>query len=432
MTFDEMLAGPGRVETRIGGRRVSNVGFSFTRTLNDVSRATIDLDRSHPSTKYTNLAGEVVVLMQGTEQFVGHVEKAQWKDDVLQLTCSTLPSLDGPLAEAIQMESSPGEQLRVLFTCAGLDEANITTALQEPTEVFEVAIGVAGLSVDDQAHFRDVALLHPDVWKKLRRPFEEDISEDAASVAVTYVTANYLTDAEKLANERIQQLLNWVVVRARYSLPVLPSGEEVDWTRSQFTVKPRMLRPVTIQSLNSRRRLVRGQTKDHGVVGLGDRLKRPRLNESLRLAVSSLARASSSASPIEATVALNDALEFYVAGTVVPARVSKPERRQLRRDITTFLQDGDFSTEATTAVASLLDRINDVPLGAKLRRRLAVDNVPYLEGEFEDLILLRRARNNWVHGKGAEPPNQTLISNVVAFLSRVLVHVAYDTRADPA
>jgi hypothetical protein len=122
----------------------------------------------------------------------------------------------------------------------------------------------------------------------------------------------------------------------------------------------------------------------------------------IREAINAWRRAAEASDPVEAVVALNDAVEFYVSNVRLPKLFTKDQKKSIRENATRGLE-GDQKKRVSDV---LNDMLNAPSLMMKLRKALEDNKVPHTENEAQLLKKVRDKRNDLVHGRSREAPSE--------------------------
>jgi hypothetical protein len=135
-------------------------------------------------------------------------------------------------------------------------------------------------------------------------------------------------------------------------------------------------------------------------------------------------RAVQTTDAIAAATAIWEAIEFYAARTRPPAIFDKKTRRRLESAIEA-LGLGEAQSRRFAEVAAYL---NDPPLMAKLEATLKTDAVPHTVDEIAALGRIRKARNDFVHGRSRRQPSRGDLDLGKGIVNRMLVFWARSGR----
>lgn len=435
---------PSRLIVQIGGVDVTPAVKSFTATakLNDLATAEITLDASSSLLRSIDLYAEVRIL-RGEDRpvFTGDVASSQVASSDILLRCRTGTEFTNRRAGGVQTLNSNIDLVYALVRDAGLpeDRIDIRGFSFRNRETFEVSLPLENIDrVATTLRFGRVAFVNKErVLNGFRHLSRSEITELFSArelFATTYVTASTLYDAERAAISVVDPALAWLTARSRFSSAVSPNLEPLAWDRDWSLARISRLPMALVRGLGSGRAWVRDieatpreTTIDFEHFRTDAILRLYKGNEpaALKQALVAYSRAASANDQIGRVVGIWDALEFYVGSTQVPDLFSKKDRKTIR-----FALKGVFSGSEDQGKRKRLDevlgRINNPPLGVRLRHRLALDSVPISNDEMDFLWQLRSYRNDASHGREVASIDSARIDRGLALVSRVL---AYALRA---
>lgn len=297
-----------------------------------------------------------------------------------------------------------------------------------PTELFEVAVAVDGISVDRSVALGKVTLLPDGTVSQLANGMKPDLLRDRYAEgpvwALVFSEAETLLEAERKGVRQINLALAWLTARTRYSSVSLPGGVphafRRHWTLSRLS--PRDV--VVVRGLSSNRRWLRAlqgipvspQLAAGEIESLGSPAFPSEIPTQLAVAILAWQRAAEATDPVEALVALWEAIEFYVSGTRGEKLFTKNELKTVRERAIEGLSD-----DQGRRVEQVLRMLNQAPLMERLREVLEEEGVPHSN---EELDLLRRVRSkrNDLHGRSRQAPAEEDLKYAVALVNRMLVY----------
>jgi hypothetical protein len=415
-------------------------GGNVKRGLNLRSTVDIDLDVAAATIPLIDYASTVIVSVResGVEvrQFTGSVVRATPIGENLHLHCQTAPSLTERRISEFSHTAVPGVDLiYTLLRDGGVpkDRMQLDGLDELPVEVFEVAVPVSGVVVTEPVTVGSVRLVPAHAGFAAVRhlagsPLYNQFTT-AGTHAVAYTTASRMLDAEAAGVSEIDSALAWLTVRSRYSLALLPDGSSPTWSRDSMLTSPTRGALVAVRGLRTRRSWLRrpGFTLQQPDIDLGDAttsMLRPPLGHHLavtrRQALLACARAATDTDPISRVTALWEAVEFYVSDTAVPELFTIEERKAIMKQLP---KNPDKPKQ--DRLVQIFGQLNNPPLLARLRHRLAIDGVPITQEELDLLKLLRDVRNDVAHGRTPDPPSDDDLLQGVAIVARMLVYSAH-------
>ena len=298
-----------------------------------------------------------------------------------------------------------------------------------PTELFEVATTVDGIFVDRPIALGKVTLFPNGTASHLADGMGPDELREryagGSAWALVFPTAQTLLEAEAEGLKQINLALAWLAARTRYSSVALPGGRphafRRHWTLSRVSLRD----VVVVRGLSTSRKWLRAlrgiPSKPELTIEDIDDLESPLLPGEAPVqvaeAISAWWRAAEVSNPLEAVVALWEAIEFYASGTKVEKLFTKSEVRIIREASAEGLSD-----RKKQRLKEVLDMLNQAPLMIRLREALEDDGVPYTDEELNLLQKVRKRRNDLVHGRSREAPAENDLRYAVAIVNRMLVY----------
>jgi len=244
--------------------------------------------------------------------------------------------------------------------------------------------------------------------------------------ALVSVRARTAFDAERRGLEVLDRALAWLVTRSRDARGVV-DGRLVPFERSLSLTYPRRRDLVAVRGVISGRAWLRspGGSARESVLSLEPKsaLLEPPLPTDLAptdaRALGAMRRAHFSVDPINAILALWEAIDLYVGNTGPEHMFSDRQRDEVLKAVA---EHGPRLTDQQTQrVNEIIHGLNAAPLRVRLRTALARDGVPYTEGEFSTLWRTRTIRNDVVHGRIPPEPDIDDLRHCLSFVSRMLV-----------
>ena len=428
-----------RVVVKIGAVDISSaVGNATTnRALREMASATIYLDSTAPVVSEVDFTAEVVIGRGGTDPtrrlFTGSVVTARREGRMLRVDCMTSPALQDPMPGVWATTADRLDQIYALFRESGLPDERIYIEGIErlPTQIFEVVAPIDGLALSHAVRVGPVTFAPADsvdgILSGLGSNRAVDDFRSRSAFAVAYVTHSRQLLAERAGLRLIDASVAWVNLRLRYSSPSHPGGAPGEWSRAQLRQLAVRSGVVAVRGLSTgsawvrqRRRQPAAEVALSASGGQDATVALDPLHSGagLRAAGIAAARAAAAADPVTRITAISECLEFYVGKTKVPKRFTKQDRKKL------LAAAAGFSADKKRRVEQLVGDLDDAPLLARLRYRLALDRVPIAEDDMELLARLRGERNDLVHGKRDQGDDQEL-DRAVALLARILLHAAH-------
>ncbi len=406
--------------------------------LNMRSTADIELRYSLTAGQPVDYFSQLVVGHHRPERdrihFTGAVTEAVPGGDRAQISALTAPELSERQVGFFEgRDTVAPEIIHLMVRTGGLPEEKVhVEGLDDllPAEAIEVIAPVHGLEVAETVRLGEVTLIPHSRGAATVEEFtgRDAVAEfrDADCYSVVTEIGQRMFDVEVRALAEIDAALAWLVVRARYGLALMPSGQPQHFRRQTALARPERGRLVLVRGIASGRRWLRSALGSDAPPPLPldperDRTWRlpkgfiPTLQD--RQALLACARAARGLDQLERVQALWEALEFYVSGVAPERRFEKAQVKRIRRAI-----PADIDPELRKRALQLLEKINDPPLMAKLRETVRRDGVPLAEGELSLLRDLRDARNDAVHGRTPDLPAREDVDHAVSVVSRMLLY----------
>jgi hypothetical protein len=410
--------------------------------LNQMPVADVDLDPISPAIPLIDYASTVTVSSQEGDveapRFTGFALRAIPEGGHLRVHCETAPGFTERRIAGLSHAHIPATDL-VYALCRGAglrdDKIQIEGLDELPVEIFEVAVPVSGMAVNLPVSVGAVRLVPaPGGMAAVRHLADSTLRKEftaAATYAICYTTAARMLDAESTGLGEIDTALSWLTVRARYSLAVLPDRSVPAWSRDSILASPMRGPLVAVRGLRSQRSWLRVPTLplrqgDLDLTETTARMLHPALSGQVsvttRQALLACARAATETDPISRVTALWEAIECYIGDSSVPNMFTATELREIKEALPKRLGAAKHDR-----LMQVFGRLNDAPLLARLRYRLASDGVPITEEECSLLKQLREIRNDVVHGRTPDPPADDQLTQGIAIVARMLVHRIHET-----
>jgi hypothetical protein len=434
------------VRVFVGNLEVTNAiaieTLKVRHAVGEIAAAEFALDSGAPMLAEADFTADVVIgvgVAGGLQRlFTGSVVSAIPRGEQLEVSCSAFPALNDPTTGVFVSQAHPLDTMYALLRDAGLpDERMAIQGLDQlPLEIMEVIVPIDGLALAGAARVADVAFVpRDDASRAVRGLGDHAIVEEfraRSAFAVTYVSERLLMKAEASGLRRIDASLAWANVNLRYSNGARPDGSLNEWNRSQMRQLGSRSDLVAVRGITTGRVWLRHRRARP----MGDLAFRPAADSvtsaaialqdaagGLRAAVVAAARASSSTDPLTRITAVSECLEFYAGATKLPPLFTKADLKRLRKVA------AEFPAEKRSRIEHLLNSaVNNAPLMARVRYRLAQDAIPVTEHDMELLARVRAQRNDLVHGRVDEADDREL-EQATALLARI---IAYAAKAEAA
>lgn len=311
-----------------------------------------------------------------------------------------------------------------------------------PVEPFHVVVPVDGVNIEGKITIGEVALFPSDpasTWTNAFRDWESwEIYSGASAWASITLDAHTVIEAERTGLQAIEVALAWLTACARYSLPALPGALPRRFRRSWLQSGVWRRDVVVVRGTVTNRRWIRIPT-DKSSTPVLDTREIPDLtaidlpvphSAQMREALAAWRRAVEGSDPLATVVSLWQAIEFYAAEITsanTTTTFTKAENKAILKAATSGL-----TGHKRDRVAQVLAMLNGSSALHQLREALRVDGVPYTEAEFSLLKELRDVRNNFVHGRPADAPEEQDARHAKALVNRMLVYRLHRLSKDVA
>lgn len=367
--------------------------------------------------------------------FTGLVGQVTHDDEETEIE---LHSLGAPLTEMGIGGLGIGAGVEVLeaiwsmMRTSGVPEDRIDIGFHGgPLETFEVTVPLEAIELDDELTVGEV-ILSPAIRRgtlprrlgprELRREFT-----NCDAWALVRVEQHTLLDAELDGAARIAATLAWLTANARYSFNKTPEGQLVDFDRAWTRTRLQARDVLYVRGLSTGRAWLRSPTgvlyvpvaSSESVGRFSPGSDFGGMSDQFRESLNAWHRAATEADPVAAVAALWEAVEFYVAGV----RGEKLFPKDLLASIRERATEG-LTPEQTKRVENRIGELNSPSLMEKFRLALDREDVPILAGELEVLRRVRKARNDFQHGRSGTPPTEEDIRQALALVNRALIYNA--------
>jgi hypothetical protein len=364
--------------------------------------------------------------------FQGSVVDVKLEEGQAVVSCGSGRSLDEVLIGRFVAAFVPSHEVAYMAArSAGLaDERIVMPALKElPVQVFEIAVPLLGVELDEVVQIGPVRLLPKGMVGPMVNHLESNDSGivaeflDAPAYALTLVTDAVAFRAEAAGLQTIDWVLAWVTMRLRYGSVRLPDKRPQAFSRQQARARARRGELVALRGLLTGVRWLRQVSPEPLLPAVGAQSLRavaapgePPI--ALRQALLAAQRAATDPDPIQRASAVSEAIEFLVRDVKSPKTLEPAQLRLLRATMKDAL-----APEHHGRIDPLLQRVNDMPLMAKLALLIEREGIPFSDGDFALLKLLRNVRNDAGHGgQPVDLPYPEDLDHAVALLSRLLLY----------
>jgi hypothetical protein len=377
-------------------------------------------------------------LLDGDERvFVGWVGSVDLEDGVARISMRNGYQLEGRIDRlAISNGIQPAEMVWSIARIAGFpDEHLFIDGFKRVSDRFHVAMPVTGVVLDDE-RFGRVRLVRDESMIREALDFVKDQAWVGSLVAnetwaIATVEAGTLFEAERVGVALIVATLDRLAVESQYSLASSPDGEVLPFRREGLFTDPQVVRVALVRAASREGRAwVRTLDQVNEPAPVANRrvgLVAPVVGEHAQFdeAIRAWRRSVTAADRIAAASAISEAIEFYVAGIDVSLAFA-PVQIAALRDALCRAIEAEGTPLALTApqrqrVDDMLGRLNEPSLKQQLLAALAADGVPYAKEEIDRVWRIRTARNNFVHGKSRDEPDDDDLDLGRAFVNRLIV-----------
>lgn len=377
--------------------------------------------------------------------FAGIVEDVVPARDetVIRLVAERQRLYDTSLGGGIMVDLPEAEALWSIAVHGGMaNRILVDDFAPGPLEPFHVVVPLDGVKIDGQMTVGLVTLFSRDpalTWTGEFRNWESwEAYASASSWAAITLDAHTVIDAERTGLQAIDVALAWLTACGQYSVQALPDALlrrfRRTWVRSRVWRRD----VVFVRGTETNRRWIRILTNtprtpvldtreipDLSTVNLP-----PALSAQMREALAAWRRANEDSDPLVIVVTLWQAIEFYaaeIASASSNAMFRKAEREAIRKAATSGL-----TGHKRDRVVEVLAMLNASSLLHDLREALRVDGVPYTQEEFALLKRVRDVRNEFVHGRSSDAPEEQDVRHAKALVNRMLVYRLHRLSKDVA
>lgn len=430
--------GPAATHFTIGQVDLSDAVSSFTvhEVINDLPTATVVIE-SHAILQTPpeyRAEAHLVVTHMGEEVpiFTGLVDRVLPGPTVTEilLVATMIHLQETHIAEmGIGVGFPFAEVVWSILRSAGVPADRIAIEGFAPgdPEVFVVVAPVSGLDVDLPIRAAGVTFFRAQTRQVVEAGLgPPTLTTDFGTTGLfarALVQSTTVYDAETSGLEAIDHALAWLTCASRYSVGVSPARSVRAFDRRWALASPARTDMALTRGIASGRRWIRRLSQIPFQPDLPrEALSQPGMprggspmHPQIAQALSSLRRAVQTTDPIQRGVALSEAVEFYVAGTSTTPMLTKQDLDQLRA-----LVHG-WPEEKRNYAKQRIGQFNDSPLMKRFLVAVAQDRVPRVRGDIEALKRVRAARNDFVHGRSSDPPEEADLREATAFVGRVLV-----------
>jgi hypothetical protein len=319
---------------------------------------------------------------------------------------------------------------------AGFPEENLHIhGFKRVSDRFHVAMPVTGVVLDDE-RFGTVRFVRAEATIREALDFVKDqawVDRLLANGtwAIAAVEAGTLFEAERKGVALIVGTLDRLAVESQYSFALSPDGEVLPFRRESLSTDPQVVRVAVVRAASKQGRAwVRTLDDLNEPTLLVDRrvgLIAPPVGEHVQFdeAIRAWRRSIAALDRIAAASAISEAIEFYVAGTDVNLAFAPNHVAALSKALRGAIE-AENTLQALTAaqrqrIDDMLGKLNEPSLKQQLLAALASDGVPFTKDEITRVWRIRNARNNFVHGKSRDEPDDDDLDLARAFVNRLLV-----------
>lgn len=431
---------PPDITLRLGTNDVAGVReFTVTQRLGAGASAEAGIGSERLSSARADYLADAAILDdQLVEMFLGVVESVTLAKDEAQVSLRNGVELQEALISGLGAAAiSPLEMIWSLARTAGIPSEKIAIAgwAPGPVELFEVVVPVYGLelrtrwsvghvlfTVEEHARAA-VDGLGPD---PLRTSFQ-----DASCWAVTQIFAPTVLDAEALGASAIVSALGWLSLRSCLAAAALPNGQPIGFMRKNTVAMPYCGDSAYVRGLVTGRRWLRSRSDARLAQVLNpnhvDLFSIPPFPQHLLTpqeleAIAAWQRSVGGADLVARASAISEAIEFLCASeSGKHALFSKRDRGALLA----FARE-HYNEEQQRRFADMVAMLNAPSLLVKLKLWLEAENLVLTASDFEVLDRVRRARNDFVHGRSRDVPTSSDLRYASSVVNRMLVQRVFN------
>jgi hypothetical protein len=384
-------------------------------------------------------SGDASAPVSSSLIFTGYVETLGWNGNEATVKASPMVGFKTQRIGGLAVLGvGPGEIMWTMARIGGFtpSEIKIGGDWPPPPEDFFVVAPIDGVNLDFAETVGDV-IFTPDrglraQWKAGAGPDRHGIGNeylhefhDTKVAALTTTRASLALDAERAGLSRIEAAAARLALASRHSRAIGLNGKPRPFSRDRLRERVRLRPVVGVLSKQSERQWIRGvdTTQDEtsvtagSLTGMRDALQKT-LDDRTAESIKAWRRATLSADPASAVVALAEALEFYAAGSSVEALFSAED---LDRARTAAVATGLWTETQRKRLAEVVSRANDAPFFVRLGIAVAADGLDLTSGETALLRKMRDQRNDLLHGRERQDPNPDELTAAVALVGRLLL-----------
>lgn len=373
----------------------------------------IDADTAPLHIRYAALARLAVRFEDKTENvFAGPVNTVEWdsRNGTVTLVSPLVELREARLGGAAFWATTPGEVGRLIGELLGCPEVGLDiTGLDGRSDVDLVFVLSPVDGLEPEATFLMGQVVLSDdmrIAELARAPSVDQLLLQRFQVAPCWATAVVAGPMDLATTSKALRLIDcglaWLMVVHSTGLSTLRDHTGLPYDRQWVRSRPRR-RGVTLScgDRSGRRHLSGGVLSDPGPP-LDERssMRLPGLpstlaEEPLIEAVLAWRRSVETGDRFGACSALCEAVECIVSGVKVEPLFGKAELDRLRGAILV-----DLSRAQRTRVSDMLGSLNAPSLMVKIREFLRANRIAADDEDLEAFAAVRRARNDFVHGRG--------------------------------
>ncbi len=331
------------------------------------------------------------------------------------------------VSDMVYKNVSTPELIYVLARSSGIrhDRLNIDGMKSLQEETFEIVVPVDGVVTGRITEFAGVEFLSADYVMEpgLEISDKQRAEFTATAYARASIMASTMLEAEEKGLAAIGVALSWLTVQLRCGAAMLPLGESLPFTRQEALACPSRRDQVTVRGLTTgrywfRRPSLTSQERPAHLTGSIrplDRGLRP-LTLQEKQALLALGRASREPDLLARVQDLWEAIEFYCSGVSVGPLFANEQLDEIRKSLP------GLGADQHKRAMELIGQLNSPPLMIRFKQAIQTDGVPVSEGEINLLLRLRKARNNFVHGRESRRPVPEDVEYATSVIARLLIY----------